>query len=100
MSCRGAMSALTDGYASIYSPNPCSRPEYRLAAFGSPPSLLPNHMTVCIQYSRPASGDSQNEVFGLDVAVNNFLSAYFKYGTQEKFVCRPVNIESFEHFKS
>ncbi len=56
-------------------------------------------MTVCIQYSRPSSGQNEGEVFGLDVAVNNFLSAYFKYSPQDKFICRPTNIPSFEHFK-
>lgn len=57
-------------------------------------------MTVCIQYSRPESGKNEGEVFGLDVAVNNFLSAYFRYGTAEQFICRPTDIPSFEHFKS
>jgi starch synthase len=57
-------------------------------------------MTVCIQYSRPSSGDGASEIYGLDVAVNNFLSAYFRHGTQEKFICRPINMESFDHFKS
>ena len=57
-------------------------------------------MTTCIQYSRPSSGIGDSEVFGLDVAVNNLLSAYFKYGTQEQFICRPSDIPSFEHFKA
>lgn len=57
-------------------------------------------MTVCIQYSRPASGQNDGEVFGLDVAVNNFLSAYFRHGTPQKFICRPTDIPSFDHFKA
>ena len=57
-------------------------------------------MTVCIQYSRPASGKNAGEVFGLDVAVNNFLSAYFRHGTAEQFICRPTDIPSYDHFKS
>lgn len=57
-------------------------------------------MTVCIQYSRPSSGQNENEVFGLDVAVTNFLSAYFQHGTAEQFICRPTDMPSFEHFKS
>lgn len=57
-------------------------------------------MSICIQYSRPESGKNEGEVFGLDVAVNNFLSAYFKHGTAEQFICRPTDIPSFEHFKS
>lgn len=57
-------------------------------------------MTICIQYARPASGLNEGEVFGLDVAVNNFLSAYFRYGTAEQFICRPTDMPSFEHFKA
>lgn len=57
-------------------------------------------MTVCIQYSRPASGQGESEIFGLDVAVNNFLSAYFRHGTQNPYICRPTDIASYEHFKS
>lgn len=57
-------------------------------------------MSVVIQYSRPSSGKDGGEIFGLDVAVNNFLSAYFKYSQQNQFICRPTDIPSFEHFKS
>ena len=57
-------------------------------------------MTVCIQYSRPASGQDNSEIFGLDVAVNNFLSAYFRHGSQRPFICRPTDIASFDHFKA
>jgi len=57
-------------------------------------------MTVCIQYTKSAAGQAEGEIFGLDVAVNNFLAAYFRYGKPEKFVCRPTDIPSFEHFKA
>ncbi len=57
-------------------------------------------MTVCIQYARPTSGQNDNEIYGLDVAVNNLLVAWFKYGQQEKFICRPIDMPSFEHFKA
>ena len=56
-------------------------------------------MTFCIQYTRPSSGKDDGEIFGLDVAVTNFLSAYFKHSGQEKFICRPVDLPSFDHFK-
>lgn len=56
-------------------------------------------MTVAIQYSQASSGKDGTEVFGLDVAVNNFLTAYFKYSQQQQFICRPTDIPSFEHFK-
>ncbi|MDP9127964.1 MAG: glycosyltransferase family 4 protein [Pseudomonadota bacterium] len=54
---------------------------------------------ICIQYARPASGKDDSEVFGLDVAVTNFLSAWFRHGQQNRFLCRPANIPSFDHFK-
>jgi len=56
-------------------------------------------MTICIQYARPSSGKAEGEVYGLDIAVSNFLSAYFKHSKQDKFVCRPTDIPSFDHFK-
>ena len=57
-------------------------------------------MNVCIQYSRPESGKNEGEVFGLDVAVNNFLSAYFRHSAAPQFLCRPTDMPSYEHFKS
>ena len=57
-------------------------------------------MTVCIQYTRPASGQNEGNIFGIDVAVNAFLSAWFRYGAAEKFICRPTDMPSFEHFKA
>lgn len=56
-------------------------------------------MTIAIQYARPASGQNEGEIFGLDVAVNNFLSAWFRYSKQDRFICRPANIASMDHFK-
>ena len=57
-------------------------------------------MTVCVQYARPTSGLTGTEIFGLDVAVNNLLSAWFKYGQQEKFIIRPTDEASFTHCKT
>ncbi|HEU0118868.1 MAG TPA: glycosyltransferase family 4 protein [Alphaproteobacteria bacterium] len=57
-------------------------------------------MTVCIQYSRPISGKNDGEIFGLDVAVSNFLTAYFKHSNQQQFICRPTDFPSFDHFKA
>lgn len=56
-------------------------------------------MSVCIQYSRPVSARSDIEVFGFDVAVINFLSAYFRHSTAPQFFCRPSDFSSFDHFK-
>lgn len=56
-------------------------------------------MTFCIQYARPQSGLNDSEVFGLDIAVNNFLTAYFRHGAAQQFICRPVDLPSFEHFR-
>jgi glycosyltransferase involved in cell wall biosynthesis len=57
-------------------------------------------MTVCIQYAKPSSGQLEGEVYGLDVAVDNFLSAWFRHGTADKFICLPVDIASLDHFKA
>ncbi len=56
-------------------------------------------MSVCIQYSRPASGQNDSQVFGFDVAVTNFLKAYFRHSASPQFLCRPTDIPSFDHFK-
>src|SRR5580692_5788720 len=56
-------------------------------------------MTVCIQYAKPSSGELEGEVYGLDVAVNNFLTAWFRHGRQEKFLCLPVDLPSYDHFR-
>jgi len=56
-------------------------------------------MTFCIQYAKPSSGELAGEVYGLDVAVNNFLSAWFRHGRQEQFICVPPDLTSFDHFK-
>jgi starch synthase len=57
-------------------------------------------MSVCIQYSRPASGKNDGEIFGFDVAVTHFLSAWFRYGAAQQFLCRPTDLASFDHFKT
>jgi glycosyltransferase involved in cell wall biosynthesis len=56
-------------------------------------------MSVCIQYSRPASGQSDSEIFGFDVAVANLMTAYFRHSSAQRFLCRPTDMPSFEHFK-
>ena len=55
-------------------------------------------MSVCIQYSRPDSGQNDSEIYGFDVAVTNFLKAYFRYSQTQTFLCRPTDIPSFDHF--
>jgi len=56
-------------------------------------------MTVCLSYSRPDSGSTQSEIFGLDVAINNMVGAWLTYSNQQRFVCRPTDIPSYDHFK-
>jgi len=56
-------------------------------------------MSLCIQYSRPASSQNDNEIFGFDVAVTRFLSAYFRHSASQQFICRPTDYASFDHFK-
>ena len=57
-------------------------------------------MSVCIQYSRPASGQNDTEIFGFDVAVTNLMTAYFRHSTSQQFICRPTDMPSFDHFKA
>lgn len=54
-------------------------------------------MTIAVQYSRPSSGLTGAEIFGLDVAVNNLLGNWFRYGGQEKYLVRPTSEDSFQH---
>ncbi len=56
-------------------------------------------MSLCIQYSRPASGQNDSQIFGFDVAVTNFLKAYFRHSAAPQFICRPTDMPSFDHFK-
>jgi alpha-maltose-1-phosphate synthase len=56
-------------------------------------------MTIAFQYSRPATGNTEAEIFGLDVAINNLLRAWFKFGKQDRFVCRPTDSASYDHFR-
>jgi len=48
-------------------------------------------MTIALNYSLPTSGQTGTEIFGLDVAVNNLVSAWFRYGEQEKYLIRPTD---------
>lgn len=54
-------------------------------------------MNVAIQYARPSSGLTGAEIFGLDVAVNNLLSNWFRHGGQDKYLVRPTDDGSFLH---
>jgi len=56
-------------------------------------------MSFCIHYSRPASSQNDHEIFGFDVAVTRFLSAYFRHSASQQFICRPTDYPSFDHFK-
>jgi len=57
-------------------------------------------MTIAINYARPTSGLTGAEIFGLDVAVNNLLRGWFRYGGQEKYIIRPTDEGSFTHCQS
>jgi starch synthase len=56
-------------------------------------------MTIALNYSLPTSGQTGTEIFGLDVAVNNLVSAWFRYGEQEKYLIRPTDEASYAHCK-
>jgi alpha-maltose-1-phosphate synthase len=57
-------------------------------------------MTVAIHYAQPTSGLSGAEIFGLDVAVNNLMRAWFRHGAQEKYLIRPTDEASYAHCES
>ncbi len=64
------------------------------------PKLLFVYPMICFDYSRPTTGDSDAEIFGLDRAVTNLLKAYFRYGRTEHFICRPsdgLSLDTFHH---
>jgi alpha-maltose-1-phosphate synthase len=54
-------------------------------------------MPIALNYSRPSSGLHGAEIFGLDVAVNNLLSAWFTYGAEPTYLIRPTDEASFAH---
>lgn len=56
-------------------------------------------MKLCVNYTRPAPQNNEKEVYGLDVAVGNLLSAYCRYTTAEQLIVRPSDSASFEHFQ-
>lgn len=56
-------------------------------------------MSICFQYSyTEPSGDTPGEVLGINVAVDDLVSAWFKYGQEEKFLCLPSDSASLEKF--
>jgi glycosyltransferase involved in cell wall biosynthesis len=52
-----------------------------------------------INYMKPQSGNNASEIFGLDVAITNFLKAFFRYSRQEKFFFLPGSDESIDELK-
>lgn len=62
-------------------------------------------MKLVINYMRPDSGGQNANpnspvIFGMDVAITNFLRAFFRYSTQEEFFFFPGNDESVEELKN
>ncbi len=51
-------------------------------------------MKLVINYARPQSGAKDSEIFGMDVAINNFLRAFLRHGRQETFFFLPDSEES------
>ncbi len=47
--------------------------------------IASGRMTVALHYTPVKTPDEANKIFGLQVAVLDWLRAYFRYGTQEKF---------------
>lgn len=56
-------------------------------------------MKTVINYMRPQSGTGANEIFGIDVAITNFLKAFFRYSRQETFFFLPGSDDSIDELK-
>jgi glycosyltransferase involved in cell wall biosynthesis len=56
-------------------------------------------MKAVINYLRPQSGSLPSEIFGIDVAINNFLRAFFRYSRQTEFFFFPGSDESVPALK-
>ncbi|HVY12903.1 MAG TPA: glycosyltransferase family 4 protein, partial [Alphaproteobacteria bacterium] len=56
-------------------------------------------MKTIINYMRPQSGKGPAEIFGIDVAITQFLKAFFRYSRQETFFFLPGSEESIEDLK-
>jgi alpha-maltose-1-phosphate synthase len=54
-------------------------------------------MSFAISYTAPNSG-APGEIFGLDVAVQTFLSAWLRHTTQDRLFCRVRDSASFPSF--
>jgi glycosyltransferase involved in cell wall biosynthesis len=53
-------------------------------------------MTLAIEY--PHIPSVTGDVLGINVAVDDFLKAWFRYSVQEKFICRPLPASAYDHF--
>ncbi len=56
-------------------------------------------MKVVVNYTKPDSGKGPTEIFGLDVAIRNFMKAFFQYSRQETFYFLPGGDDSIEELK-
>lgn len=57
-------------------------------------------MKAVINYLKGQSGSQPAEIFGIDVAVANFLKAFLRYSKQETFFFLPGSDESIEELKN
>jgi glycosyltransferase involved in cell wall biosynthesis len=57
-------------------------------------------MKTVVNYMRPQSGSGPTEIFGIDVAVTQFLKAFFRYSRQETFFFLPGSDDSIDELKN
>ncbi len=56
-------------------------------------------MIAAIEYARPAPPPLHGTNPPADDAADEFLKAWFRYGTQNRFICRPSDVYSYNRFK-
>lgn len=56
-------------------------------------------MTVAVEYFHAQRETTDGGVPGIHVAIGDFLKAWFRFGAQEKFICRAGDIHSYGRFK-
>ncbi len=61
---------------------------------------ITKQMKTLINYMKPQSGTGPSEIFGLDVAIVNFLKAFFRYSRQEQFFFLPGSDDSIDELKN
>ncbi len=56
-------------------------------------------MTVAVEYSHNRQArEASVPILGINVAVDSLVRAWFRYGKQSRFVCRPASVDAYNRF--